>query len=114
LFIKRINENETEQKHCKTLEMGVDVMLTSFGDFHILQIYTKSKLAKILGINIHKAAQWGLFILSSFLNYRSSPHFCATVFLGVDFVLILTKKTGWDSFWAIFHKLIWSPCQIKL
>jgi hypothetical protein len=72
--------------------MGVDVMLTSFGDFHILQIYTKSKLAKILGINIHKAAQWGLFILSSFLNYRSSPHFCATVFLGVDFVLILTKK----------------------
>jgi hypothetical protein len=26
----------------------------------------------------------------------------------------LTKKTGWDSFWAIFHKLIWSPCQIKL
>jgi hypothetical protein len=52
-----------------------------------------------------------LFALGSFFeNYRSSPHSCATFFLSIDYVLILTKMC-WAEFWAIFfHKLVWSPC----
>jgi hypothetical protein len=43
-------------------------------------------------------------------NYRGSPNFWATFSTVKSYVLILTKKMGWVTVWAIFHKLIWSPC----
>jgi hypothetical protein len=38
-----------------------------------------------------------------FENYTISPHFGATFFLSIDYVLI-SAKMGWATFWAIFSQ----------
>jgi hypothetical protein len=47
---------------------------------------------------------FGLF----YENYKSSPNLLCTFYNGNNNVLLLTKK-GWATYWANFHKLIWSP-----
>jgi hypothetical protein len=57
-------------------------------------------------------AYWVIDCFGQFFeNYRSSPKFLATIFHGKNKVSILIK-TGWASLWAIFYKLIWSPCSV--
>jgi hypothetical protein len=43
-----------------------------------------------------------------FENYRSSPDLKAT-FSKAKIIYSFLQKMGWATFWAIFHKLIWSP-----
>jgi hypothetical protein len=44
---------------------------------------------------------WRLFTYWN--RNRSSPHFCAILFLSLDYVLILAKM-GCDTFWAILSQ----------
>jgi hypothetical protein len=46
----------------------------------------------------------------SFENLKSSPYFWATTFSMVK-VNHRLKQLAWATFWAIFHKPIWSPCS---
>jgi hypothetical protein len=53
---------------------------------------------------VTRFAQLAIFYFGRcYRNYRSSPHFCATFFLGIGHVLIFPKG-GWATFWAIFSQ----------
>jgi hypothetical protein len=54
-----------------------------------------------------------LFTLGSFLSYRISPHFCDTVVLIIEYVLILAKIWVGLHFVRFFQKLIWSPWSLS-
>jgi hypothetical protein len=43
-----------------------------------------------------------LFTLVIPLNYRSSQKFGGYIFRGISYVIILSKKLGWATFWVFF------------
>jgi hypothetical protein len=48
-----------------------------------------------------------LFTLGRFLNYRRSPHFRPTLYLSIEYLLILTIN-GWAKLWVIFsHQIVY-------
>jgi hypothetical protein len=51
-------------------------------------------------------AQWANYYFEEFVeNYRSSPHFCATLYMSRYRLSIkFDKKTGWATLWAIFSQ----------
>jgi hypothetical protein len=44
-----------------------------------------------------------------FFKYKKLLHFYSTVFLRIDYVIILTKNGLYHVFGDFFHKLVWSP-----
>jgi hypothetical protein len=70
-----------------------------------------SRLTFIQGDQIGRIlAQWAVAYFWKFLKiYRNSPQFLATFYQSIDDVIYFHEKMVWATFWAISHKLIWSP-----
>jgi hypothetical protein len=98
----------------------VEKSATNFGPSHKHTSFLHS-LGFIIGILLLVASKQGdqigpifaCWVIDSlgkiFENYRRSPNFWINFFNSKSYALIVTKM-GWAAVWALFQKLMWSPC----